>query len=143
MDLSLAPVIARLKAQVTALKEVGGAADFAAAARELKRTPAAFLVPLRSAGGSNALDSADTAMQRIAVSFGVIFGISNLRDATGEKSETELAPLRESTFGALVGWRPTVDHDTCLYSAGRLLALDDRVLWWQDDFTTAFYARKV
>lgn len=143
MDLSLTPMIAQVKAQVAALKHVGGAADFGAAARDLKLAPAAFLVPLRAVAGPNMLDSADTVMQRIAASFGVIYGVSNLMDASGAKSEADLAPIREATIGALIGWRPSADHDTCLYAAGRLLALGDRVLWWQDDFTTAFYARKV
>jgi hypothetical protein len=77
------------------------------------------------------------------MSFGVVFGISNLRDATGEKAGAELGPLRDAVFGKLLGWRPTADHDICLYSAGQLVRLRDRVLWWQDIFTTAFYARKV
>lgn len=143
MDLSLAPIATRIRTQVGALKAVGEAADLAAALEDLKIAPAAFVIPLRSQGGGNALDSADAAMQRLSITFGVVFGIQNLRDATGAKASADLATLRGSVFEALLGWRPTADHDICLIGAGQLAAMRDRVLWWQDSFTTAIYVRKV
>lgn len=140
MDLSLDPIIARLDAQVAALKKVGGAADFEAALAELKIEPAAFVIPLRDAAQPNTLENAVS--QRVISRFGVALAVQNLRDASGTKAQTELAPLRDSVITALLGWAPDADRDPCEYGGGRLLRLRDRVLWWLDEFVTAYYVRK-
>jgi len=142
MDLSLEPVIARLKAQVAAFQNrVGGAADLGAALRELKQEPAAFVIPQTERASGNTLENGVS--QRVAARFGVVIALSNLRDARGEKAQTELAPVRLSLFAALLGWAPDVDRDPCEYAGGKILRLSDRVLWWQDNFETAYYLRAV
>lgn len=141
MDLSLDPIVARIKAQVAAFKKVGIAADLAAAARELKQEPAAFVIPVQDRAQRNALENGVS--QRVLSRFGVVLAVSNLRDASGERAQTELAPIRDALLAALLGWPPDAERDPCEYGGGRLLRLSDRVLWWQDNFDTAFYLRKV
>jgi len=141
MDYSLDPVIARIRLLAPAtFKKVGGAADLGAALRELKQEPAAFVIPQQDAPQANALSNAVSQLTRQR--FGVVIAISNLRDASGEKAQTELAPIREALFNQLIGWAPDADRDPVNYAGGRLLRLSDRVLWWQDNFDTWYYLRK-
>ncbi len=139
MDLSLDPIVARIKAQVAAFRKVGIAGDLAAAARELKQEPAAFVIPVADAASRNTLENGVSQYTRQR--FGVVLAVSNLRDASGEKAQTELAPVRDALFAALVAWAPDANRDPCTYAGGRLLRLTDRVLWWQDNFDTAYYVR--
>jgi hypothetical protein len=142
MDLSLDPVITRIKLLVPAtFKKVGGAADLGAALRELKQEPAAFVIQQADAPQANTL--ANGVSQFTRQRFAVLIGISNLRDASGEKAQTELAPIRDTLFTQLIGWAPDADRDPCTYAGGRIIRLSDRVLWWQDNFDTAYYIRKV
>ena len=87
-------IIARLKAQVTALKIVAGAADFAAAAPEVKQMPSAFVLELANRPTGNALATIAVSQEN-TVRFGVVIAVQNLRDPRGEKAHTDLRTLRE------------------------------------------------
>jgi hypothetical protein len=136
-------VIARLKDQVSALKEVGGAVDFAAAIESgVKQTPAAFVVELADRPARNSL--ATSAMSQSNESrFGVIFAVQNLRDARGEQARADLRTLRLAVLTALLNWQPDPDFDPCEYGGGRLLQFANLVLWWQDDFITGALLRSI
>lgn len=135
-------IVTRLKAQVAALKIVAGAADFAAAAPDLKFTPAAYVIELANRAERNSL--ATTAVSQLnEIRFGVILAVQNLRDATGEKAHTDLRALRASVMTALLGWEPGPDYDVLEYGDGRLIQLDNLVLWWQDDYITSILQRSV
>lgn len=135
-------IIARLKAQVTALKIVAGAADFAAAAPEVKQTPSAFVLELANRPTGNALATIAVSQEN-TVRFGVVIAVQNLRDPRGEKAHTDLRTLRESVMTALLGWQPDPDYDVVEYAGGQLLQLDNLVLWWQDDYLTRILERSV
>lgn len=140
--MDLAPIIERLRGEVSALRFVGGAADLPAATEELKQTPAAFVIPLTDAATRNA-DATGSVTQQITARFGVLLAAQNLRDARGEAALTTLEPLRLAVREALVGWVPAGFEDPCEIVAGRIMSLSDRVLWWQDDFLSMFIYRKV
>jgi len=135
-------VIARLADQVPALKKVAGAADFAAVVPDLKQTPAAYVIELTNRAEPNSLASMAVSQQN-TVLFGVILAVQNLRDATGEKAGTDMGALRSAVMTALIGWEPDPDYDVLEYSGGRLLSLDNLVLWWQDDYFTRILERSV
>ncbi len=137
----LASVETRL-ASVSALKKIAGAADFASAGLNLKgKLPAAYVIPLAERAGENSLVSAVS--QRTEARFGVVLAISNLRDARGQNAQGDLAPLRAAVMAVLLGWQPGPDYDPVVFGSGRLLQLQDGVLWWQDEFVTAYYLRSV
>lgn len=148
LDLSLDPVIARIESQVSAFRKVGGAADLATAARELKQEPAAFVIPVAESARPNTAESLIVS-QLVAQRFGVVIAVQNLADSAGKAAQTELGPLRLALFNALVGWVPPLpvgmpaqaERELVTFGGGRLLRLEDRVLWWQDNFDTAYYLR--
>lgn len=141
MDISLDPIVARLSAQVSAFKHVAQAADFAAAVRDLKRSPSAFVLPLRETAARNKF-GANALSQDILQRFGVAIGISNLRDATGANAAEDLAPIRLAVFDALLCWAPDADRSICEFGGGRIMRLSDQVLWWQDEYLTEYELRK-
>lgn len=129
-------IITRLKSRVTSLKLVGGAADFASAAESLKQSPAAFVLPnSERATGSNM--GTLVVSQLNTVRFALVIAVQNLRDSRGEKAQADLRTLRNSIMTALHGWQPDADFDPIEFGGGRLLQLNDQVLWWQDEFVTA------
>jgi hypothetical protein len=139
MDLSLTPIVERIRDQAAAFKKVGLAADLAAARRELKQEPAAFVIPVLDRSGQNEL--ANGVSQYVLQRFGVVIAVQNLRDQAAIAAQEELAPLRLALITALLGWAPDEERDPCTYGGGRLVGLTDRVLWWQDNFDTSYYVR--
>lgn len=136
----IAPTIARIDDQVVVLRNhVAGAAEFEAAKESIAHTPAAFVLPLRELAKENEQDTG--VLQRTSVRFGVLLAVRNVRDARGAASSQDLKALRASVFTALLGWAPTADHDPVTYAAGQIMLLSKGVLWWQDEFITAYYVR--
>ncbi len=140
--MQLAAIATRLQGQVSALKKVGLAVEFAAARKDIRPLPpAAFVLPLREAAGRNELENAIS--QRVGAQFAVVYCAQNLRDPRGGQAHEDLDAVRASGKTALLGWQPAIDHDPCEYVGGELLGLDGPLVWWQDVFATAFYLRSV
>lgn len=137
-------VIARLTSQIPApaLKQAGNAADFAAAVPEARILPAAFVIELANVASRNTLATMGVSQEN-EVRFGVILAVQNLRDATGEKAQADMRSLREAVMTALLAWAPDPDYAVIEYGGGRVLQLDNLVLWWQDDYITSILARSV
>lgn len=140
MDLSL--IIARLKAQLVGFKQIGGAAELAAATDGAVTVPAAFVMPLAENAEANAFLSSHE--QRITQAFAVVLVTANRRDATGAAALQELAPLRGQVRAALAGWAPDEEGLPVEMTGGRTLSLDgDGRLWWSDEFTLHTYYRSL
>lgn len=136
-------IIARLDSQVDALKLVAGAADFASAMQEPPRIlPATYVLELGNRAAANSLATIAVSQEN-TVRFGVIFAVQNLRDPRGEKAHTDLRTVRSSVMTALLGWAPDPDYDVVEYGGGQLLALENLVLWWQDEYLTRILERSV
>lgn len=140
--MQLAPIIAHIKANCLALRQMGGAADLSALP-DVGPTalPAAFVVPLEDHARPNHLDTGIS--QRVDSRFGVVFALRNLRDGVGAAANDDLEALRRAVKDALLGWMPPGADDVCIYGGGRVLQMNNQVLWYQDDFVTAYYERKV
>ena len=139
MDLSL--IIARLKAELTGLKEIGGSADLDAAIAGAVTMPAAFVVPLvERAVTSGVLGNTE---QTITGTFSVVHVLANRRDGRGAAAMDDLVPRRAALRVALVGWVPDADNgEPVVYTGGRLLRLDgDGQLWWSDEFELISFYR--
>lgn len=138
----LQPIADLLIAQVTSFRKVSGAANFAAAREDLKAWPTAYVMPLADAARPNSLAGLSV-HQHVIERFGVILAVSNLRDVRGDAVNAELEVIRQPTIQALLGFQPSADYDPVQYAGGKLLMLDVSVLWWQLEFTTGYYERKV
>ena len=137
MDLS--PIITHLRATLTGLRSVGGAADLNAAFGGIVATPAAFVLPLAESAADMGMLS--TTGERVTQTFGVVHGISNARDSTGSAALEDLAALRQNLRVALVGWVPNASNgEAVAFSTGHLLQMDgNNRLWWIDEFTLTSY----
>jgi len=134
-------VIARLQSQVPALKKVAGAVDFATAAQDLKQPPAAYVIELTNRATRNSL-AVMAVSQENEIRFGVIMAVQNLRDARGDAAQADMNVLvRAPVMTALLGWEPDPDYSVIEYGGGRVLQLDNLVLWWQDDYLTSILER--
>jgi hypothetical protein len=134
-------VIARLAERVSGLRKVAGAVDFATAAQDLKQPPAAYVIELANRASRNSL-AVMAVSQENEIRFGVIMAVQNLRDARGDAAQTDMNVLvRKPVMAALLGWAPHPDSTVIEYSGGRLLQLDNLVLWWQDDYLTSILER--
>ena len=137
--MNLASVIARLKAQLTAFRQIGGAADLEAVDGAASvAVPAAFVLPLSERAGQVAHLSG--APQQIDVRFLVVLVISNRRDATGAAALNDLQARRDQVLAALRGWKPTGALAAPMWQGGDVMRFADAQLWWGDEFACTAYA---
>lgn len=139
----LGPVIDLLKSQVADFhNRVDGAADFVAAQEKARQPRSAFVIPLADRAGPNLFEFGSIE-QHVTERFGVILLLANKQDQTGKASYQELQTFRRHVIDALLGWQPSTDYDPVIYGGGRMLMINGAELWWQLDFITAYYERKV
>ena len=136
----LQDVIARLKAQVTGMREIDGASSLDAAMRGAVSCPSAYAIPLTETGRE--LAHTGPVDQLITVLFGVLIVLDTARTAQGLDVLIELEAKRRQVRQALVGWVP--DEDTgepVTFAGGELVQFQgDGRLWWSDEFVlTTFY----
>lgn len=135
-------ITARLKAEVSLLALVAGAADFQKASEaNPTATPAAYVFVLRENAGPNGV--APDVHQRVAVEVGVILVVRNLGDVKGAAAGQDMETLRAAVKAVLLGWEPAAGYDALERGNSGLLAFRDGHMWWQDTYTTAFYDRSV
>ncbi|SDX88191.1 phage tail terminator protein [Nitrosomonas halophila] len=133
-------IIARLSVHVPLLARCAGAAGLAEAAYDIKQFPSAYVLPSAERPDGSRTGTMVVSQQNTA-RFSVVLAVRNLRDARGERAQSDLLCLREEIMAVLHGWQPDQDFDPIEYAGGRLLQLTDQVLWWQDDFLTAHFIR--
>lgn len=134
-------VIARLKAQVPALKRVGMAIDLAAAKADISVAfPRAYVMTLGENGGTSRYLSGAVAQKR-SVRIGVVLMVKNVRDNVGAATTSDMDALRQVTDAALFGWGADDAHSPLIFMRGSLLGLAEGELWWQDEYTTEFDRR--
>ena len=140
MDLQF--VIDRLKAQLSGVRQLGGAADLDTALNGSVSVPAVFVMPQAEKAAVTPM-STGVVRQTFALNWGVILVVSNRRDASGAAALTDLASLRQALRLALVGWVPDASTGEPVYATGgQLLRLDDESrLWWVDSFELKTYFR--
>ena len=137
----LQDVIARLKAQVTGMREIDGASSLDAAMRGAVSCPSAYAIPLTETGRE--LAHTGPVDQLITVLFGVLIVLDTARTAQGLDVLIELEAKRRQVRQALVGWVP--DEDTgepVTFVGGELVQFQgDGRLWWSDEFVLTTYYR--
>ena len=137
----LQDVIARIKAQVTGMREIDGASSLDAAMRGAVSCPSAYAIPLTETGRE--LAHTGPVDQLITVLFGVLIVLDTARTAQGLDVLIELDAKRRQVRQALVGWVP--DEDTgepVTFAGGELVQFQgDGRLWWSDEFVLTTYYR--
>lgn len=135
----IAEIIARLKAQVPALKLVGGVASFQGASESNPPAlPAAFVFTVDESADENGLDV--PMIQQVEVTLAVILVVRNVVDARGAAAGTDMETLRDAVLAALLGWTPDPEHDPLARRQSTLLAFRDGHMWWQDTWSTRYFA---
>lgn len=127
-------LIAALRARCPVFADrVVGAAQFKvlteATALDL---PAAFVIPLDDQPQDDM--AINDVRQSVRNSFGVVVAVSNVADEPGRTSTDAIWQIKRDLFAALLGWRPTDEHNGITYEGGTLVALDRARLWWQFEF---------
>lgn len=139
----LQPIANLLKATVIDFRSVAGAANYAAAREDIKNTPCAYVIPLDDKAQPNNLLGSPQVEQQVAERFAVILAVSNARDMRGDAVNGVLEPLRTAVIKTLLGYQAATDYDPIQYVSGRLLGLDAAVMWWQLEFMTGYFERKI
>lgn len=138
----LQPIADLLRIAVPDFRKVAGAANFAAVKEDLISPPAAYVIPLADVAKPSDLYGA-AIEQKVAERFGVILAVINARDVRGDAVNAPLELLRKTTIGALLGYQPAIDYDPVQYGGGHILAMDVTTLFWQLEFVTGYYERKI
>lgn len=129
-------VIARLRAEVNHLREVGGAADYGAITELRAFTPpSAFALLARERG----LPAKGT-RQPAEVFFGVVSACRNFSGLRGEPAfrdvRATVGPIRD----ALIGWMPPIQGGRgCQWIQGDVLDYDANTILWSDVFQTQHF----
>lgn len=125
-------IISRLKSQCPALKQVGEAVAMDdAVARSLTR-PAAFVFLAGEQAGENTAMNAH--IQRITQTWAVAIAVNGIRSASSSLT-ADVNAVRVAIRAALCGWSPEDDVSPFIFSGGQLLARENNVIWWQDEFS--------
>lgn len=136
----------RLRALVPALRQVGGAADYAAV-RALKDFPApcAFVMLAREKGAANPPGHAPRGQQiavrqTATVTFGVVHALRNYRERRGDQLRDELGEILAATRGALIGYVPDVDGARAIqWVQGDLSSYDAGTALWTEVYQTQHF----
>lgn len=132
MDIELVIKQLRTYAPIFA-QRVAGAAEFKALSEKTAfGMPAAWVIPLED---SPAKPTALNAVrQDLAEGFAVIVCLDNTLDERGQAATVSLHTVRKAVWQALLGWRPTDEHNGVYYDGGTLMQLDRAQFWYQFEF---------
>lgn len=126
-------VEARLKAEVPELREVAGAADYAAV-KNLRDfiVPGAYVLLADESGGGS-VRGAKAAPA--SAEFGVVLAVRNFRDRAGGQLKDELRELLGKVRAALIGWTPPAPGATaCSWRGGAQMDYDDATILWVEAY---------
>lgn len=113
---------------------VAGAAQFKLLPETASMSvPCAFVIPMDDNPGESR--SQNSVRMSLAENFAVVVAASNALDERGQASAHSIHTLRRELWAALLGWRPTEDHDGITYDGGSVVAMDRARLWYQFDFS--------
>lgn len=135
-------VVERLKAQVPDLREVGGAADYAAV-QELRgfATPSAFVIFAGESGGGAGPRGAR--VQPAVTRFGLALAVRNYRPGAGDQLCDELRKYIGLTRLALIGWLPPVPGATALaWEAGEVMDYDHSTVLYVESYQLTHLLQK-
>ena len=135
----IAEIIARLQAEVSALKLVGGAAAFNAASQANPAAPpAAFVFVVDESADENGLEQ--PMVQETTVTLAVVLVVRQVSDAQGAAAGVDMETLRKAVGAALRGWVIGADYDPLARRQSALVAFRDGHMWWQETWLTRYFS---
>lgn len=133
-------IVARLKAEVPDLRQVGIAADLDAVLKggtAGQHTGAsAFIIATGERGGQPAL-AAGAYRQPITETVSVIITVREISNRQGNKPALELEALKVAVRNAIAGWRPAGAFAPFAMTLGTIVAFRPGFLAWAYEFTAA------
>jgi len=137
---NLRPLIeARIKAQVTAFKEVEGASDLQNITANRLGDPGCYVFEESVSVSQSTLIS--KTMQQVTLIFAVVIVLKNVKDARGSDAADVSHGLQNSIRTALLGWQPHTAADPLEYSGGALVSFANGFFIWRDSYKTIQYIR--
>ena len=138
MKLSLAPIVAQLKA--AKLSRVEGVLEFAGLTAAPAALPAFFVVPLSDTASANPQD-AGARDQAVDAGFAVMICLDGAR-RHGAGVSDELSTEIGRVIDALAGWTHPQAARACDFAGGQLASASGSVVVWQVRFRTRWRLRK-
>jgi hypothetical protein len=136
----IAAIIARLLAEVPALKLIEGVAGFQRATEtNPAATPAAYVFTVDESGAELDIDVSDGQDQLVQVTIAIVLVVRNVADATGAAAEVDMDTLRKQVRAALLGWSSGPDYELLTRRQSALSAFRDGHMWWQETWMTAYF----
>lgn len=121
---------------------VHGAADLESAMTSgPRKIPSIWCIMLSEEAAPNQIIGG--VCQLVTARIGIVIAIRNMRDATGDAARNDLEMIRAAVSDALLNWIPLDAEAQVTYVRGRLMRIEDSVLWWQDEYLTTYQLRKV
>lgn len=134
-----AAIIARLKAEVPDLHDVGVAADLAAILEgklpNQSRT-SAFVVAMNERGSTPGT-AANAFTQELVETIAIILTIRSIDNRAGDKAVDEIEGLKSAIRTAIAGWAPDGAMDVYALSRGSVLAFKPGYFAYAMEFTTS------
>lgn len=135
-------VIARIVAQVPALKFVQGAAELAAAMQGgAPQTPCAYVL-LASERAPGAYGSSEAHVQTVQATVNVVLVLRNARaQGLGAQASDDLVALVAAVRNAILGWSPQPQASGFDLAGGRLENYTNATVWWSEAYTLNYFVR--
>lgn len=134
-----AAIIARLKAEVPDLHEVGVAADLAAILEGKlpnQTRASAFVVAMNERGSTPGL-ATGAFTQEVIETISVILTVRSIDNRAGNKAVDEVEGLKAAIRGAIAGWAPPGAFDVYALSRGSVLAFKPGYFAYAMEFTAS------
>ncbi len=136
---------ARLRSQVTALRLVAGAGEYAQlTAPPREKLPAAYVLPMDDTARPNGMAS-KVLRQQLTRRVAVVILATNARDPRGDAAASSLEPLVYAMRAAMVGWTPAIPTQPATGArittlepfelvGGSLSDISDSVVAWTEQY---------
>jgi hypothetical protein len=105
-------------------------------------TPSSYVILVAENAGVNY--TLPVVEQKVTAVFGVVLAIDNSRNQAkilGGGAPDNLQSVRTLVRNSLLAYVPDPAYSPVEYVRGRLVRVENNVLWWQDDFRTDYYIR--
>jgi len=109
------------------------------------RTPTAYVILLGEVAGENEMQT--ITHQHLVSTVGVVLAIGNTRNprgVLGAGDKSNLYTVRKAIRDSLLNFDMDTQnevYDPPEYLRGRLVQVQDGVLWWQEEYRTGYYIR--
>jgi hypothetical protein len=131
----------RISAQITAFKEVAGAANLESILTGRVSAPGCYIFTERDTAGANSLVTGVS--QRVAILMAIVTVVRNVRDVRGTDADDENKVLRDLVSTALLNWTPSESYEPMEYGGGQPISFTSGFLYFKSTYSTAAQIRAI